>query len=282
MSLGLRKLGREEGSAQAELVNQRTRIKKLRTMFFYATPLEKAKTFWHFFERLARRGASPLRIIQEERSGALGKDFSLEPASLMLAGMNSNPVATRSYRVKPVIAVALLLLCTGILRLFPMSAQAAESDSAFSKGVIDVGIVVKDAQRMAEFLTNAIGFKEVKGFSVTPELGRKIGLVDGHAVDVRVFRLTEGDAATSIKVLSFPKAENKTPDQKYIHSTLGIRYFTLYVKDMTASVARLKAAGVKPIGETPLDLGGGTYITVVRDPDGNFFELIGPMAKRAN
>ncbi len=159
------------------------------------------------------------------------------------------------------------------------SARAAEAENAFSKGVIDVGMVVKDANRTAEFLTNAIGFKEVKGFSVTPDLGRKIGLVDGHAVDVRVFKLTEGDQATQIKVLCFPKAENKSPDQKYIHSTLGIRYFTLYVKDMTKALERLKAAKVKPIGETPHDLGGGTYITVLRDPDGNFFELIGPMAK---
>jgi len=156
---------------------------------------------------------------------------------------------------------------------------AVGAESAFSKGVIDVGIVVKNAQRTAEFLTNAIGFKEVKGFSVTPELGKRIGLIDSHAVDVRMFRLTDGDQATSIKVLSFPGVASKAADQQYIHSTLGIRYFTVYVSNMTKALERLKAAKVKPIGETPLDLGGGTYITVVRDPDGNFFELIGPMGE---
>ncbi len=31
-------------------------------------------------------------------------------------------------------------------------------------------------------------------------------------------------------------------------------------------------------GETPLDLGGGSYIAVCKDPDGNFFELIGRKA----
>jgi catechol 2,3-dioxygenase-like lactoylglutathione lyase family enzyme len=167
-----------------------------------------------------------------------------------------------------------------LLTLSPaLAGPAAAAENEFSKGVIDVGMVVKDADRTAAFLTNAIGFKEVKGFSVTPDLGRKIGLIDGHAVEVRVFKLTEGDQSTAIKVLCFPKAENKPADQKYIHSTLGFRYFTLYVKDMTKALERLKAANVKPIGETPMDLGGGTYITVVRDPDGNFFELIGPMAK---
>ncbi len=152
---------------------------------------------------------------------------------------------------------------------------AADTDSDFTKGVIDIGIVVKDADRTAEFLTNAIGFKEVKGFSVTPELGKRIGLIDSHAVDVRMFRLTEGDQSTNIKVLCFPKVSSKAPDQAFIHSTLGYRYFTIYVKDMNKALERLKAAKVKPQGETPLDLGGATWITVVRDPDGNFYELIG-------
>jgi lactoylglutathione lyase len=171
----------------------------------------------------------------------------------------------------PTSFLATLLLCVA------PSVKGAESSAEFSKGVIDIGIVVSDAERTAQFLTNAIGFTEVKGFSVTPELGKKIGLVDGHPVEVRVFKLTEGEQATSIKVLSFPKAGGKKADQAFIHSTLGMRYLTLYVKDMSRSLERLKAAKVQTLGETPLDLGGGTYITVVRDPDGNFVELIGPM-----
>lgn len=158
-------------------------------------------------------------------------------------------------------------------------AFAADASSAFSKGVIDVGIVVKNADKTAEFLTQAIGFQEVKGFSVSADLGKKIGLIDGHATSVRMFNLPGQESATNIKVLSFPGVETQQPNQKFIHSTLGYRYFTIYVKDMNLAVAKLKAAKVKPEGETPLDLGSGTYITVVRDPDGNFFELIGPMPK---
>jgi len=163
------------------------------------------------------------------------------------------------------------------LLCLPLSTKGSEAPAEFSKGVIDIGIVVSDPARTAQFLTNAIGFTEVKGFSVTPLLGKRIGLVDGHPVDVRVFKLAEGEQATSIKVLSFPKAGGKKADQAFIHSTLGMRYVTLYVNDMSRALERLKAAKVKTLGETPLDLGGGTYITVVRDPDDNFFELIGPM-----
>ena len=64
--------------------------------------------------------------------------------------------------------------------------------------------------------------------------------------------------------------------QKYIHSTLGVSYLTLFVTDMDAAVARLKKANVRLLGKTPAALGGKTKITVVHDPDGNFIELIGP------
>ena len=158
----------------------------------------------------------------------------------------------------------------------PSLVQAAESAGEFSKPIIDIGIVVKDADRSARFLTNAIGFREVQGFPVTAELGKKIGLIDSHATTVRVFVLEEVDLATRIKVLSFPTASGKPADQTYIHSTLGIRYLTLYVKDMNRALERLKNAEVRLLGETPVELGGGTWLVAVKDPDGNFIELIGP------
>jgi lactoylglutathione lyase len=154
--------------------------------------------------------------------------------------------------------------------------QAAEPSGEFSKPVIDLGIVVKDAERTAGFLTNAIGFKEVPGFAVNSELGRKIGLVDGFAVKVRMFVLDDMDQATRIKVLAFPQAQSKQPDSAYIHSTLGIRYLTLYVKDINRALERLKQAQIPLLGESPVDLGNGSFLVAVKDPDGNFFELIGP------
>ncbi len=155
----------------------------------------------------------------------------------------------------------------------------AFAQTEFSKGNIDIGIVVRDADRTAAFLTNAIGMAEIKGFSVSPEMGKKIGLIDGYPVNVRRFALQDAEPGAKIKILSFPKAKAKTADQKFIHSTLGVRYLTLYVKDMNRAVERIKAANVKFVGETPYDLGGGNYLTVVQDPDGNFLELIGPMKK---
>ena len=178
-------------------------------------------------------------------------------------------------------AVCATLTTLTTLTLFGVTAcflglRAAETPSEFSKPVMDLGIVVKDAARTAAFLTNALGLKEVRGFSVTSELGRKIGLVDGHPIEVRVFTEEENDRATRIKVLSFPQAPGQQADQAFIHSTLGIRYLTLYVKDMNRALERLKKAGVALLGETPVEMGGGTFLVAFKDPDGNFFELIGP------
>lgn len=176
-------------------------------------------------------------------------------------------------------SMTLALIATALLAIAPARGSADDSTNEFTKGVIDMGIVVRNADRTAQFLTNAIGFKEIKGFPVSADLGKKIGLIDGHAVDVRVFKLTEGEQATCIKVLSFPRVKAGKPSQKFIHSTLGMRYLTLYVKDMNRALERLKTTHTPLLGETPLDLGSGTYIAVVKDPDGNFIEIIGPMKK---
>jgi lactoylglutathione lyase len=153
---------------------------------------------------------------------------------------------------------------------------APEQAKAFSKPVIDLGIVARDLEKSVQFYTNALGCTEVPGFAVTAELGRKIGLIDNHPTQVRVFVLGEGNLATRIKLMSFPDAPGKSADQSFIHSTYGVRYLTFYVISAERALERLKKAGVRPIGETPVTLGENARLIVVRDPDGNFIELIGP------
>jgi lactoylglutathione lyase len=154
--------------------------------------------------------------------------------------------------------------------------HAADPASTFSKPTIDIGIVARDVEKSAKFYTDTIGLKEIEGFSAPAELGKKIGLVDSHPINVRVFVTDEIEGATRIKLMSFPDATGKLPDRSYIHTTIGINYLTLYVADMDQALARLKKADAKLLGETPVSLGGKTQLVVVRDPDGNFIELIGP------
>ncbi len=153
-----------------------------------------------------------------------------------------------------------------------------ESQELYANGVIDLGIVVRDLERSAKFYTEVVGLKEVNGFKVPGKVTGNFGLTDNQDVTARVFVALDagGKASSKIKMMAFPKAQGKAPDQKYIHSTLGVSYLTLFVTDMDAMMARLKKAGVKTLGKTPASIGGSNLLTVFRDPDGNFIELIGP------
>lgn len=178
--------------------------------------------------------------------------------------------------------LAALTLLGVLSNTLPLPVCAEEPAPKFSKPVIDVGVVVSDLDKSARFYTNVIGFKEVSGFTVSPEMGKKIGLTDSLGVKIRVFELGEGNLATKIKLMAFPQSGGTKPDRHFIHSTMGLNYLTIYVSDMTQSMQRLKTSEVKLLGESPVELGGGTLLVTFQDPDGTFIELIGPAKAAGN
>ena len=174
--------------------------------------------------------------------------------------------------------------CLGLAVALSLSVAVSADDHSeelYSNGVIDLGIVVRDLDRSAKFYAEVVGLKEVNGFKVPGKVTGDFGLTDNQDVTARVFVATNapGKASSKLKMMAFPKAQGKAPDQEFIHSTLGVSYLTLFVNDMSAVMARLKKAGVKTLGKTPAPIGGGNLLTVFRDPDGNFIELIGPANK---
>lgn len=150
----------------------------------------------------------------------------------------------------------------------------------FSANSIDLGIVVSDLVKSVDFYKNAIGMKEVQGFSVPADWCKDAGLTDGHALDVRVMVLGEGTGASKIKLMQLPGAKSEKPDNKHIHSSFGFSYITIGVTDADAAHERLKKAGAKTVAKSPLPLPtpfpSHIILTVVRDPDGNLIELVGP------
>jgi catechol 2,3-dioxygenase-like lactoylglutathione lyase family enzyme len=148
--------------------------------------------------------------------------------------------------------------------------------SEFARTTIDLGIVVSDVEKAAQFYTKALGFTEVPGFDVSKEMAGDSGLADYHAFRVRVLVLGDQASATKIKIMEFTQAPGKKVDNQFIHSSLGFSYLTIFVSDTTAAVDRAKRAGVHPAKE-PYQLGGGNfYLTLLKDPDGNIIELVGP------
>lgn len=159
----------------------------------------------------------------------------------------------------------------------------AEEPKKFASTTIDVGVNVKDVEKSVKFYTEAVGFKEVKGFDVPGDFAKDAGLTDGKPLKIRVLVLGEGASATKLKLMEIPGPGNKPPTKnktEFINSEWGFRYLTISITDTTEALKSLEKAGVKPIANCPVPLPKGLpegiFLTIVRDPDGNLVELVGP------
>jgi catechol 2,3-dioxygenase-like lactoylglutathione lyase family enzyme len=177
--------------------------------------------------------------------------------------------------VYPMALAAALLISLGNRTL------AQETAGRFASETIDPGLVVSNVKKSIEFYTQAIGFKELKGFSVPADWTKDVGLTEGKTLDIHVLALGEGKSATKLKLMEIPDANIKKAENQYVTSSLGIRYLTIQVTDIDEAVARLTKAGAKPDSKggmvaLPEGFPKGVYLTLVRDPDGNMIELVGP------
>jgi len=156
-------------------------------------------------------------------------------------------------------------------------ARSQSNKPEFARTTIDIGMVVSDVDKATKFYTEAIGFTEAGSFDVAAQMASDAGLTDGKAFKVRMFKLGNEPTATTLKIMQFPDAGLKPGNTPYISSSLGVRYLTVLVTDLTKTLERLKQHGVAPV-KPPYHLSGGNnYLILVKDPDGNIIELLGPM-----
>ena len=157
--------------------------------------------------------------------------------------------------------------------------------SEFIEPTIDLGCVVSDLEASIKFYTEAIGFKVVGKFNVPKGFAKDSGLTDSKTLDIKVLTLGghNGEDATKLKLMQIKKSGGKA-NLNYIDSTLGFSYITIFVNDTDKALTRLKKAGIKPIAKGPVtlpeNLDPSLALTIVRDPDGNFVELVGPKSKK--
>ena len=172
-----------------------------------------------------------------------------------------------------------LIRCFAFLSIV-VATGLTHAEEAFSSKTIDIGMVVSDIDKSVKFYTEAIGMKEASGFAVPGKYAAKVGLTDGQKLEVRVLTLGDGPNATKLKLMQFPEVESKKLRNRFIHTTLGVSYITLHVTDTAAAVERLKKQKIKTLKQSPQPLPeplpSSIYLTIVRDPDGNFVELVGP------
>ena len=169
----------------------------------------------------------------------------------------------------------------------PLSSSNADDHikSEFIKPTIDIGCVVSDLDRSIKFYTDAIGFKVAGEFSVPGDFAKDSGLTNSKELNIKILTLggSDGEDATKLKLMQVKGSGGKA-DHKSIDSTLGLSYITIFIKDTDKALAKLKEAGVKPIAKGPVtlpeNLDPSLALTIVRDPDGNFVELVGPKSKK--
>ena len=69
--------------------------------------------------------------------------------------------------------------------------------------------------------------------------------------------------------------------QPYIHTIAGPSYLTIFVHGVDAVMNRAKKLGYKPYAKSPQILPEGlpqdVCLLMLKDPDGNFVEIVGPL-----
>lgn len=164
-----------------------------------------------------------------------------------------------------------------LLVVAALGAAAATSDKGrFTRNVVDFGIVCSDVEKSIQFYTDVVGATKTGGFDVTGQVLGDAGLTDYLPADIHVLQLEDSEQATRIKLMQFKDNPGRKSDQSFVHSTYGVSYLTIFVADMNEAIERAKKHSVEPLAKGPADLGGGMALALLRDPDGNFVELVGP------
>ena len=172
-----------------------------------------------------------------------------------------------------------LMICAVLLAVMTGCAATGGKSMEFSSNTVSFGIVVSDINKSLAFYQDALGLVKVREFDVSAEMGGQTGLSDNKPFHVFVLQLADAPEATQVKLMQFADAPGVRPDNSFIHSAYGVRYLTIRVTDADAALTRAAKHGVKPLAKGPYKLGSGDYLSLVRDPDGNLIELIGPMKK---
>lgn len=194
--------------------------------------------------------------------------------SLMTHALMTRALMTRVW------VMTVLLLTSPLFGLTPAWGQSDSkpsdpTPSPFVSTTINIGCVVSDIDAAVEFYTQAIGFKVARSFSVDAALASEIGLTDQKELNVEVLTLGQGKGATQLKLMQV-QGPSATQNSDFIHSTLGLSYLTIVVKDIDAAVNRLKSAGASPVAQPKQLPGTELMLVLVKDPDGNFIELVAP------
>ena len=147
-----------------------------------------------------------------------------------------------------------------------------------SRGVDHLNLVVADLARSVAFYTEVLGFEKTHDVFMEGEwIDRIVGL---RGVKGRVAFVVPPGGGLRLELLQYDAPVGTARPENSAPNTLGLRHFALRVDDMAATVAKLKAAGVRlfsepvtvPAGVVKFAAGDKTLVYFL-DPDGVIVEL---------
>lgn len=128
---------------------------------------------------------------------------------------------------------------------------------------VDIGIVVRNLDAMMRFYGEGLGFERV--FSESPPAdvlppARTVQIYKAGNADIKLWHIHDGPPSPG-------------PDERL--GQAGLRYLTMWIDDLKGTIAHLEELGF-PVEDNPHRsvLGAALSLCFVRDPDGNYVELI--------
>ncbi|MGB6059434.1 MAG: VOC family protein [Microthrixaceae bacterium] len=137
-----------------------------------------------------------------------------------------------------------------------MTTNDALQSQDMKHSIVDVAIVVSDAEAAVKFYRDALG---LENFANTP-------LPDGGTVH----RFSHGES--QVKIIEHADGRENDPLLDAM-SERGIRYLTLYVSDLESRVQAARDASFEVL-VGPTEVRPNFWIAMLNDPDGNRIELI--------
>ncbi|KUN65902.1 hypothetical protein AQJ54_19575 [Streptomyces griseorubiginosus] len=133
----------------------------------------------------------------------------------------------------------------------------------------EVGVVVRDLASMERFYCEVIGCRPERRSRVPESVGGPAGL--GGELEVVWLGVPSGGRVKLIRPRSAPV---EVPAAAWSAGRPGLSYLTFHVDDTDPVVARLTAAGARPLSDPVVVPAHGRRISFWADPEGNVVELV--------
>ena len=124
------------------------------------------------------------------------------------------------------------------------------------KEALDLGIVSNNQEAVVAFYRDVLGLKEGPEMKFPGMLIRPLECGNSR-----------------IKIVHMKNEPEAASPRGGLGGATGMRYFTLWISNLDATLAACEAAGAK-VAVPVTDAGAGARICIVEDPDGNWVELV--------